>query len=205
MSEVAEKEVGHAPAEGKITDEAIAQARGMIGLQLRPEGPYLQDATADTIRNFCNDIGDLNPLYRDAEHGRLSRHGSNVAHPMFPMAFGWIGRTRWGLPGVHGFYAGTLQGGIANAFGSRVKVTRCLLRDNEAVGGNYVGHDAPNVADAGSGHGGAIDAGEGTETVIRDSTVAFSKLPCSVTPYAWPNTSASTRPSTARTSSASQT
>jgi hypothetical protein len=22
------------------------------------------------------------------------------------MAFGWIGRTRWGLPGVHGFYAG---------------------------------------------------------------------------------------------------
>ena len=25
---------------------------------------------------------------------------------MFPMAFGWLGRTRWGLPGVHGFYAG---------------------------------------------------------------------------------------------------
>ena len=106
MSDVMEKEVGHAPAEGKITDEAIAQAREMIGLQLRPEGPYLQDATSDTIRNFCNGIGDLNPLYRDLEHGRLSRHGSNVAHPMFPMAFGWIGRTRWGLPGVHGFYAG---------------------------------------------------------------------------------------------------
>ena len=108
MSDVMEKEkeVGHAPAEGKITDEAIAQARDMIGLQLRPEGPYLQDATADTIRNFCNGIGDLNPLYRDAEHGRQSRYGTNVAHPMFPMAFGWIGRTRWGLPGVHGFYAG---------------------------------------------------------------------------------------------------
>ena len=29
-----------------------------------------------------------------------------LAHPMFPMAFGWLGRTRWGLPGVHGFYAG---------------------------------------------------------------------------------------------------
>jgi acyl dehydratase len=108
MSDVMEKEkeVGHAPAEGKITDEAIAQARGMIGLQLRPEGPYLQDATEDTIRNFCNGIGDLNPLYRDSEHGRQSRYGTNVAHPMFPMAFGWIGRTRWGLPGVHGFYAG---------------------------------------------------------------------------------------------------
>ena len=101
-----EHEVGSAPAEGKITDEAIAEAKKMIGLQLRPEGPYLQDATPDTIRNFCNGIGDLNPLYRDEEHGRQSRQGSIVAHPMFPMAFGWVGRTRWGLPGVHGFYAG---------------------------------------------------------------------------------------------------
>lgn len=103
---VVERDVGEAPAEGRITDEAIAAARGMIGLQLRPEGPYLQDATPDTIRNFGNGIGDLNPLYRDEEHGRLSRFGTIVAHPMFPMAFGWIGRTRWGLPGVHGFYAG---------------------------------------------------------------------------------------------------
>lgn len=94
------------PAEGLITDEAVADARKMIGLQLRPEGPYLQDATPDTLRNWCNGIGDLNPLYRDLEHGRLSRHGTQLAHPMFPMGFGWIGRTRWGLPGVHGFYAG---------------------------------------------------------------------------------------------------
>jgi len=95
-----------APAEGRITDEAVAAAKKMIGMQLRPEGPYLQDATPDTIRNFCNGIGDLNPLYRDAEYGRTSRYGGGVAHPMFPMAYGWLGRTRWGLPGVHGFYAG---------------------------------------------------------------------------------------------------
>jgi acyl dehydratase len=93
-------------AEGKITDEAVAQARGLIGLQLRPEGPFLQDATADTIRNFSNGIGDLNPLYRDLEYARNRRHGTVIAHPMFPMAYGWLGRTRWGLPGVHGFYAG---------------------------------------------------------------------------------------------------
>ncbi len=101
-----EQDVGGAPAEGRITPEAIKAAENMIGMQLRPEGPYLQDATADTMRNWCNGIGDLNPLYRDEEHGRLSRYGSIVAHPNFPMAFGWIGRTRWGLPGVHGFYAG---------------------------------------------------------------------------------------------------
>ena len=99
-------DVGAAPAEGKITPEAIKAAENMIGMQLRPEGPYLQDATEDTIRNFCNGIGDLNPLYRDLETGRLTRHGTMLAHPNFPMAFGWVGRTRWGLPGVHGFYAG---------------------------------------------------------------------------------------------------
>jgi acyl dehydratase len=101
-----DKDIGHAAAEGKITPEAIKAAENMIGMQLRPEGPYMQDATEDTMRNWCNGIGDLNPLYRDLEYGRLSRYGSVIAHPNFPMAFGWIGRTRWGLPGVHGFYAG---------------------------------------------------------------------------------------------------
>jgi acyl dehydratase len=95
-----------APTEGKITDEAIAAAKAMIGMRLRPEGPYLQDVTIDTIRNFCNGIGDLNPLYRDSEYGRNSRYASVIAPSMFPMAYGWLGRTRWGLPGVHGFYAG---------------------------------------------------------------------------------------------------
>lgn len=102
----AKSEVGAAPAEGRITDEAIANARAMIGLQLRPEGPYLQDATPDTLRNWCNGIGDLNPLYRDPGYGPGTRYGTMVAHPNFPMAYGWLGRTRWGLPGVHGFYAG---------------------------------------------------------------------------------------------------
>ena len=95
-----------APTQGKITDEAIAAAKAMIGMRLRPEGPYLQDVTIDTIRNFCNGVGDLNPLYRDSEYGRNSRYASVIAPPMFPMAYGWLGRTRWGLPGVHGFYAG---------------------------------------------------------------------------------------------------
>lgn len=101
-----DKEMTGAPAQGMITQEAIDAAKAMIGLRLRPEGPYVQDVTADTIRNFCNGIGDLNPLFRDPEYARVSRYGSVIAPPMFPMAYGWIGRTRWGLPGVHGFYAG---------------------------------------------------------------------------------------------------
>lgn len=106
VANIAQNDVGNAPAEGRITDEAIAAARAMIGLHLRPEGPYLQDATADTLRNWCNGIGDLNPLYRDVGYASGTRYGSLLGHPMFPMAFGWLGRTRWGLPGVHGFYAG---------------------------------------------------------------------------------------------------
>ena len=88
------------------TDEGVARLREMYGVKLRPEGPYLQDATPDTLTNFCNGIGDLNPLYRDVQHGRYTRWGSQLGHPCFPYAFGWPGRTRWGLPGVHGFYAG---------------------------------------------------------------------------------------------------
>lgn len=94
------------PPEGVITEQSIVDAKAMIGLQLRPEGPYIQDATPDTMRNFCNGIGDLNPLYRELEYGRTTRHAGMIAHPMFPMAYGYVGRTRWGFPGVHGFFAG---------------------------------------------------------------------------------------------------
>lgn len=106
MTTTTERPLSSAPVDAKITDEAIAAARAMIGVRLRPEGPFLQDVTPDTIRNFCNGIGDLNPLYRDLEYGRLTQYGTMIAHPMLPMMYGWIGRTRWGLPGVHGFYAG---------------------------------------------------------------------------------------------------
>lgn len=102
----ADSEVDSNLAEGRITDASFAAARAMIGTILRPEGPYLQDATPDTLRNFCNGIGDVNDIYRDEEYGRATRFGTMVGHPMFPYAYGWPGRTRWGFPGVHGFYAG---------------------------------------------------------------------------------------------------
>lgn len=94
------------PVRGQITKESIASAQAMIGTYLRPEGPFLQDVTNDTIRNFCNGAGDLNPLFRDLEHGRASRFGSVVAHPLMPQCYGYVGQTRWGFPGVHGFFAG---------------------------------------------------------------------------------------------------
>ncbi|OGA44684.1 MAG: acyl dehydratase [Betaproteobacteria bacterium RIFCSPLOWO2_12_FULL_62_58] len=89
-------------AEGKLTDEAFAAARALIGCKLRPE-QYLRDASADSIIIFGNGIGDLNPLFRDQEYARWTRFGSLIAHPCFPWTHHWPGRSYWGLPGVHGF------------------------------------------------------------------------------------------------------
>ncbi len=99
------KIISDKPIENLITDEAIANAKAMIGIKLRTE-QYLRDASVDTITNFSSGIGDLNPLYRDMEYGRWTRFGNMIAHPFFPYAHHWPGRSRWGLPGVHGFYAG---------------------------------------------------------------------------------------------------
>lgn len=91
--------------EGKITDEAIAQVRAMVGMQMRPER-YIREATVDTIANFCNGIGDLNPLHRDDEYAKWTRWGNVLAPSCFLYARTWPGRTRFGLAGVHGFHAG---------------------------------------------------------------------------------------------------
>ena len=91
--------------EGKITDEAIAEARAMIGMKLRPE-QYLRDASDDIIINFANGIGDRNPLYRDPEYARWTRFGGLIAQPLYPVVHHWPGRSNWGLRGVHGFAVG---------------------------------------------------------------------------------------------------
>lgn len=98
-------EIGVNPDEGRITDEALAAARELIGAKLRPE-QYLRDASVDSITIFSNGIGDLNPLYRDQEYARWTRFGGLIAHPCFPWVHHWPGRSYWGLPGVHGFGIG---------------------------------------------------------------------------------------------------
>lgn len=91
--------------EGKITQEALEELRAMVGIELRPER-YIREATIDTITNYVNGIGDLNPLYRDESYAKWTRYGSIVAPPSFVYARTWPGRSRFGLPGVHGFHAG---------------------------------------------------------------------------------------------------
>jgi acyl dehydratase len=91
--------------EGKITDRALAELRAMVGVQLRPER-FIREATIDTITNFCNGIGDVNPLHLSEDYAKWTRYGQIVAPFCFLYARTWPGRTRFGLPGVHGFHAG---------------------------------------------------------------------------------------------------
>lgn len=107
MSDERNEEAPSTPAlpEGRITDEALAELRAMVGVQLRPER-FIREATIDTITNFCNGIGDLNPLHRSEDYAAWTRYGTIVAPFCFLYARTWPGRTRFGLPGVHGFHAG---------------------------------------------------------------------------------------------------
>ena len=88
-----------------ISDEAVAKAKAMVATRLRTE-QFVRDASLGALINFVNGIGDSNPLFRDLEYGAYTKYGSVISHPCAPYIHHWSGRTRWGLPGVHGFFAG---------------------------------------------------------------------------------------------------
>ena len=92
--------------EGRITDEGLAKLRSLIGTKLRISQQFNGLASKEAIRNFANGIGDTNPLWLDPEYTRKTRYRRIVAPPswyysVFPT---WVSL---GLPGVHGFHAGT--------------------------------------------------------------------------------------------------
>jgi acyl dehydratase len=89
---------------GKITDEGLAAMRAKFGV------PYYmirqnEVASKDAIRQFCNGIGDNNPLYRDPTYATRTRWGHIIAPPTFLYAVA-CPQGMEGLPGVHAFYCG---------------------------------------------------------------------------------------------------
>lgn len=71
-----------------ILDDLVAVARSVIGEEFSVDhtltAQYNEEATRDTIRHYALGIADLNPLWRDEEYGRRSRHGTVIAPPTFP-------------------------------------------------------------------------------------------------------------------------
>jgi acyl dehydratase len=91
---------------GLITDQALEVFRSRVGNKLRINNIFNELASKDAIRKFVDGIGDPNPLWRDEEYARTTRHGRLVAPPswlnsVFPT---WVLQ---GLPGVHAFHTST--------------------------------------------------------------------------------------------------
>jgi acyl dehydratase len=89
---------------GTTTEEGLAKLRATFG---RPYYMIRQNevASKDAIRQFCNGIGDENPLFRDPEYATRTRWGHIIAPPMFLYAVA-APQGMEGLPGVHAFHCG---------------------------------------------------------------------------------------------------
>lgn len=87
-----------------LTDEMLAEARRVIGYDLRWQRGMVE-VTADEIRRYARMIGSENPLYLDEEYARNSRWGGPIAPPTLIHCAGdpQIGP---GMRGLQWLYAG---------------------------------------------------------------------------------------------------
>ena len=78
--------------------------------------------TVDLIRNFCNTVGDLNPLYRDEAYARSTKYGGIIAPPLIleylTYISGGVGveppsmSSRGGRPRIHGITGLNMEGKV---------------------------------------------------------------------------------------------
>lgn len=92
--------------EAVITDEMIAGMQEKVGAQLRIDHSINnEEATRIAVAKFAGGIGDVNPLWTDAERGSASAYGAPVAPPSFVIAcFSGI---QFGWPGLGAFHNAT--------------------------------------------------------------------------------------------------
>ena len=91
---------------GEVTDETIADAATMMGVELRRDRQrWVSQANYDAIQHFVEGLCDRNPLYRDREYGKNSHYGTLIAPPTFLYA---VDTTVIApkMPGVQWIYAG---------------------------------------------------------------------------------------------------
>ena len=91
-----------------ITPEMVERARSRIGERWLPrQDPYHNtQASRDTIRHFCNGIGDTNPLYRSPKYAKNTRYGRVLAPPCFLYSILWPGGQGGSMPGIHAWHSG---------------------------------------------------------------------------------------------------
>ena len=88
-----------------LTDQAIEEARKLIGVELRRR-PRWTEAGKEMIMRFARAIGSRNPLYLSEELVSTNLFGSLVAHPTILYCFDDT-LIAPKLPGIQSIYAGT--------------------------------------------------------------------------------------------------
>ena len=90
----------------EITDEMIADLRKRIGVVWKPWRPYFNTAaTKDSIRHFCEGIGDFNPLFINPDYAKNTSYSCVIAPPLFFYSIYYAAAGR-GMPGVHSWHSG---------------------------------------------------------------------------------------------------
>lgn len=92
--------------EAVITDEMIASMKARAGVDLRIDHSINnEEATRIAVIKFAGGIGDVNPLWTDAEHAAKSDFGAPVAPPSF--VIGCFSGIQFGWPGLGAFHNAT--------------------------------------------------------------------------------------------------
>jgi acyl dehydratase len=88
----------------RLTDEAIAEFKKLLNVELRHSAPPNTVATRDNIRHWAWGIGDDNPLWQDEDYAKRTVWGSIIAPPTFLHTFGHGDRGSIGLRGIHALW-----------------------------------------------------------------------------------------------------
>jgi acyl dehydratase len=90
--------------QAELDEEMLAAMRAKIGARLRIEHSINNDyASRIAVAKFAGGIGDINPLWTDAEYGTSSPFGGPVAPPSF--VIGCFSGIQFGWPGLGSFHS----------------------------------------------------------------------------------------------------
>lgn len=118
--------------EARLTDELIASMSARAGTDLRIDHSVNnEEATRLAVAKFVAGIGDINPLWNDAEHATRSPYGAPVAPPTF--VIGCFSGIQFGWPGLGSFHSAT-----------RMRLHRPVYRGDVILAGcRYEGFSGP--------------------------------------------------------------
>ncbi len=93
------------PTSPSLSDQAVEEAKQLIGAELRRPRPRKAVATKDAIIEYSRAMGSRNPLYTQETYASGIYYGSLVAHPTWLLC---VDNTvvHPKLPGIHTIYAG---------------------------------------------------------------------------------------------------